>query len=49
MSEKLRSACSINSNVSKVSIGTQTNGNGCLGDSSNIEFVINSWDKDVQL
>ena len=48
MSEKVRSVASHGLSATKVSVGTQTNSNGCLG-STNIEFVINSWDKDIQL
>ena len=48
MSEKVRSVVSHGCAVNKVSVGTQTSSNGCLG-STNIEFVINSWDKDIQL
>lgn len=53
MSEKLNTRCTTscgNGSATKVSVGTQTNcnGNGCLG-STNIELVINSWDKDIQL
>lgn len=47
MSVKCRSVTTGQSE-SRVSVGTQTNSNGCLG-STNIEFVINSWDKDIQL